>query len=60
MYTIRFKFEQAGLEPVTIENVEPGLSILEAGKKTLLTGQETRSLTRGWVANVYWTMEGEQ
>jgi 2Fe-2S ferredoxin len=30
MYTIRFKFEQAGLEPVTIENVEPGLSILEA------------------------------
>lgn len=30
MYTIRFKFEQAGLEPVTIENVEPGQSILEA------------------------------
>ena len=30
MYTIRFKFEEAGLEPVTIENVEPGQSILEA------------------------------
>lgn len=29
MYTITFKFEQKGLEPVTIENVEPGVSILE-------------------------------
>ena len=29
MYNIRFKFEQKGLEPVTIENVEPGISILE-------------------------------
>ena len=29
MYSIKFKFEQKGLEPVTIENVEPGISILE-------------------------------
>jgi len=29
MYTIKFNFEQKGLEPVTIENVEAGHSILE-------------------------------
>ncbi len=29
MYTIHFKFEEKGLEPVTIENVEAGQSILE-------------------------------
>jgi len=29
MYTIKFKFEQKGLEPVTIENAQPGYSILE-------------------------------
>ena len=29
MYTIRFKFEQKGLEPVLLENVEPGQSLLE-------------------------------
>jgi 2Fe-2S ferredoxin len=29
MYTIQFNFEQKGLAPVTLENVEPGLSILE-------------------------------
>lgn len=29
MYSIKFKFEQKGLEPVVIENVEPGISILE-------------------------------
>jgi len=29
MYTIKFTFEQKGLEPVTIENVAPGQSILE-------------------------------
>ena len=29
MYSVKFKFEQKGLEPVTIENVEPGISILE-------------------------------
>lgn len=29
MYKIHFKFEQKGLEPVTIEQVEPGISILE-------------------------------
>lgn len=29
MYSIKFNFEQKGLEPVTIENVEPGISILE-------------------------------
>lgn len=29
MYTIHFKFEQKGLEPVTLEQVAPGQSILE-------------------------------
>jgi len=29
MYTITFKFEQKGIEPVTIKNVEDGQSILE-------------------------------
>jgi len=29
MYTIKFKFDQKGLEPITIENVAPDQSILE-------------------------------
>ena len=29
MYTITFKFEQKGLEPITIQNVKPDQSILE-------------------------------
>ena len=29
MYTIHFKFEQKGLEPVTVTNATPGDSILE-------------------------------
>lgn len=29
MYTIRFNFEQKGLSPVTLNNVEPGQSLLE-------------------------------
>jgi 2Fe-2S ferredoxin len=29
MYTINFKFEEKGLEPVTITNAQPGDSILE-------------------------------
>ncbi len=29
MYTIKFKFEEKGLSPVTIENVSPDQSILE-------------------------------
>ena len=33
MYTIRFKFEQRGLEQVTIHNVEAGQSILEVALK---------------------------
>ena len=33
MYNISFKFEQKGLEPVTISNVEPGQSILEVALK---------------------------
>lgn len=33
MYSITFKFEQKGLEPVTIENVAPGQSILEVALK---------------------------
>jgi ferredoxin, 2Fe-2S len=33
MYTITFKFEQKGLAPVTIENVEADQSILEVALK---------------------------
>jgi len=33
MYNITFKFEQKGLEPVTIENVAAGQSILEVALK---------------------------
>lgn len=33
MYTIHFKFEQKGLEPITIENVPAGDSILETALK---------------------------
>jgi ferredoxin, 2Fe-2S len=33
MYTIKFKFEQAGLEPITLTNVESGQSLLEVALK---------------------------
>lgn len=33
MYTIKFKFEQKGLEPITISNIEAGQSILEVALK---------------------------
>ena len=33
MYTIRFKFEQAGLEPITLTNIEEGQSLLEVALK---------------------------
>ena len=33
MYTIQFKFEQAGLEPVTLTNIEAGDSLLEVALK---------------------------
>lgn len=33
MYTIHFKFEEKGLEPVTLTNVEAGDSILEIALK---------------------------
>jgi len=33
MYSILFKFEQKGLEPVTISNIEPNQSILEVALK---------------------------
>lgn len=33
MYSIKFKFEQKGLEPITISNVEAGESILEVALK---------------------------
>ena len=33
MYTITFKFEQKGLEPVTFENIDPEQSILEVALK---------------------------
>lgn len=29
MYTIKFKFEQPGLEPITLTHIEPGQSLLE-------------------------------
>lgn len=29
MYTIRFNFEQPGLEPVTLKGIKPGQSLLE-------------------------------
>ncbi|MBI3139138.1 MAG: 2Fe-2S iron-sulfur cluster binding domain-containing protein [Sphingobacteriales bacterium] len=33
MYTIKFNFEQKGLEPLILTNVEPGQSILEIALK---------------------------
>lgn len=33
MYTIKFKFEQKGLEPVTLTNIEPDQSLLEVALK---------------------------
>lgn len=33
MYTIHFKFEEKGLEPVTLSNIEAGDSILEIALK---------------------------
>ncbi len=33
MYSVKFKFEQKGLEPVTFENIEPDQSILEVALK---------------------------
>lgn len=33
MYTVKFNFEQKGLEPVTLTNVEPGQSLLELALK---------------------------
>ncbi len=29
LYTIRFSFEQEGIQPVVVQNVEPGQSLLE-------------------------------
>ena len=33
MYTVKFKFEQKGLEPVTLEKVEEGQTLLEIALK---------------------------
>jgi ferredoxin, 2Fe-2S len=33
MYTITFKFEQKGKEPITLDNIEPDQSILEVALK---------------------------
>jgi 2Fe-2S ferredoxin len=33
MYTIKFKFEQPGLEPVTLSGIEDGQSLLEVALK---------------------------
>lgn len=33
MYTIKFNFEQKGLETVTLENLEPGQTLLEIALK---------------------------
>ena len=37
MYTITFKFEQKGLEPITLNNIEPDQSILEVALKNDIT-----------------------
>ena len=33
MYTIKFKFEQKGMVPVTLDNIEPGQTLLEIALK---------------------------
>ena len=33
MYTVTFKFEQKGLEPITLSNIEPDQSLLELALK---------------------------
>ena len=33
MYTVKIKFEQKGLEPITLENVEAGQTLLEIALK---------------------------
>ncbi len=33
MYSITYKFEQKGLEPITLENIEAGQSLLEVALK---------------------------
>ncbi|MDQ3681641.1 MAG: 2Fe-2S iron-sulfur cluster-binding protein [Bacteroidota bacterium] len=33
MYRIKFNFEQTGLEPITLENIEEGQSVLEVALK---------------------------
>ena len=33
MYTIKFKFEQRGLAPLTLDNIEPGQTLLEIALK---------------------------
>lgn len=33
MYKITFRFEQKGLEPLTLQNIEPGQSLLEVALK---------------------------
>ena len=33
MFTVKFKFEEKGLEPVSFENVEPGQTLLEIALK---------------------------
>lgn len=34
MYNIKFRFEQKGLEPITLNNIEAGQSILEVALKS--------------------------
>ena len=33
MYTVKINFEERGLEPVTLENIEPGQTLLELALK---------------------------
>jgi 2Fe-2S ferredoxin len=33
MYTIKFNFEQAGMQPITLQNIEEGQSVLEVALK---------------------------
>ncbi len=37
MYTITFKFEQKGLQPITLNNIEPDQSVLEVALKNDIT-----------------------
>ena len=47
MYTIKFKFEEKGKEPVTLSNIEPDQSLLEVALKNDIEPKKPRKLLRG-------------